>query len=77
MTRHTDAAPSVTSEPTHAKSSFVMGKPYSLPFLVNASSVGDDHANAAPAAKAPPVAVSESKREKTTKNELNSTNPAI
>lgn len=58
MTRHTHAAPNVTSEPTHEKSEFVISKPYSFSFagLTNDTCVGDDHPNAAPAAKAPPVA---------------------
>lgn len=57
MGTHTDAAPSVTSEPTHEKSSLVIGNPYSLLSFTSTVCVGDDHANAAPAAKAPPVAI--------------------
>lgn len=56
MTTHMHAAPNGTSEPTHEKSASVMVKPYSL-YTVNDFSMGDDHPNAAPAAKAPPVAV--------------------
>lgn len=59
MTKHTLAAPSVTTEPTHEKSSLVITKSYSsLCSLTSTVCVGDDQPNAAPAAKAPPVAIS-------------------
>lgn len=68
MTRHTSAAPNVTNEPTHEKSSSVMGKSYSGSVALTIKlCVGDDHPNVVPAARAPPVAVIQTKKKKQTK----------
>lgn len=56
MKTHIKAAPSVADEPTQDHCSGVTSNPKTV-WLIAGISAGDDQANAAPAAKAPAVAV--------------------